>query len=134
MNVICRFCQNERESKDNLFFFCCNLSMSIWKKALQLCRLKRAVGSLSEELQWASQKLKGKALISIVLRIAWKATIYHIWRERNRRLYAQISESPSQLFQYVKEAVQLKTLGLVNIADDPINRSLFSNWDLSFFA
>ena len=129
VNGLCRLCQNERESRDHLFFYC-NYSKNIWEKTLQLSGLRRTIGSWDEELKWVSVKLKGKALISVVLRTAWKAIIYYIWRERNRRIHGQTPESASKLFQYVKEAVQLKVEDLANIADDPVNSSLCRNWDL----
>ena len=31
---------------------------------------------------WAKERFKGKALISVILRLAWSAYIYHLWRER----------------------------------------------------
>ena len=67
--ALCRLCHTGSESRDHLFF-CCSYSMSIWKEVLKLCGLGRTIGSWSEELRWVSIKLKGKALISIVLRIA----------------------------------------------------------------
>ena len=60
-------------------------------KILQLCGLHRDVGPWEEELTWAVQRIKGKALISIVLRIAWRVFIYFVWRERNRRLHNELS-------------------------------------------
>ena len=75
--ILCRLCQNERESRDHLFF-CSSYSTSIWKEVLKLSGLGRTIGSWSDELRWVSKKLKGKALISIILRIAWKIVIYHI--------------------------------------------------------
>ena len=99
MNVIelCRLCQNEKEFRDHLYF-CCKFSKDIWEKALQLSGLRRTIGSWDEELKWVSIKLKGKTLISIVLRTTWKAAIYYIWKEKNKRIYGQIPESSSKLF------------------------------------
>lgn len=54
---------------------------------LRLCSLSRQPLSWIWELRWASAKLKGKALISIILRLAWSAFIYWIWRERNYRQF-----------------------------------------------
>ena len=125
--ALCRLCHTGRESRDHLFF-CCSYSMSIWKEVLKLCGLGRTIGSWSEELRWVSIKLKRKALISIVLRIAWKAVIYHIWRERNRRIYGEIPESATKLIHFVKDAVKFKVGSFVNIADDSINNSLCRNW------
>ena len=67
--ALCGLCQNERKSRDHLFFYC-SYSISIWKEVLRLCGLGRTIGNWSDELRWVSKKFKGKALISIVLRIA----------------------------------------------------------------
>ena len=92
--------------------------------------MNRDVGTWFEELEWAIQRIKGKALISIVLRIAWKAFIYFVWRERNRRLHNDQTENPEQLLDRIKEVVQIKLIGLTNIVADDVNRQLFCSWGL----
>ena len=49
--------------------------------------LNRRVMRWEEELEWARKRLKGKALISVLLRAAWNAFIYHKWKERNSRIF-----------------------------------------------
>ena len=85
MSGLCILCKQEQESRDNLFFEC-SFSKDIWKMVLSLCGLQRDVFDWNSELQWAVQKLKGKALISILMRVGWTAFIYHTWKERNYRL------------------------------------------------
>ena len=75
MEGICVFCQQEMETTDHLFFGCI-YSQGIWKEVLQLCGLDNDVTGWAEELKWAKQRLKGKALISILLRIGWNALEY----------------------------------------------------------
>ena len=124
---ICCNCKEEMEIRDHLFFGC-SYAKCIWKQILQLCGLNRDVGSWLEELEWAIQRIKGKALISIVLRIAWKAFIYFVWRERNRRLHNDLSENPEKLLARIKEVVRIKLTSLTNIAADDVNRNLFCSW------
>ena len=83
----CAFC-NEQETRDHLFFGC-SFTKELWKKVLQMSGLQRRVLTWDQELKWAINKLKGKALISNLLKIAWNALIYSIWRERNCRIFAQ---------------------------------------------
>ena len=92
--------------------------------------MHKDVGPWEEELTWAVQRIKGKALISIVLKIAWRAFIYFVWRERNRRLHNELAETPLQLLEQVKDVVRIKLAGLTNVADDDVNRRLCCNWDL----
>ena len=130
VDELCCLCQQENKSKDHLFFGYA-YAKTIWKRIMQLCELRREVGSWEEELKWAILKLKMKALVSIILRLAWKAAIYHLWRERNQRKYEQIKENPEQVMNHVKVAVRLRTMGLKNIASDDVNRRLCCNWGIS---
>ena len=125
----CSLCLEELETRDHIFFGC-KYSKEIWKRILLLCELKREVGTWTEELQWAEQKIKGKVLISIVLRMAWKALIYHIWCERNRRLHNGDAKSSSQMLERIKGEVCIKLAGLKNVAADDVNRRICSNWGL----
>lgn len=51
------------------------------------CREVLGVGILDFEIEWAIKNIKGKSLLSLILRAAWNAYIYHIWRERNGRVH-----------------------------------------------
>ncbi|XVF65456.1 hypothetical protein PTKIN_Ptkin09bG0250800 [Pterospermum kingtungense] len=64
---VCKLCCDALESRDHIFFEC-PYSKQVWNEILRLCNLSRAVHKWNTELQWAVQKLKGKALISMVLR------------------------------------------------------------------
>ena len=130
---ICRLCQKEGETRDHLFFECC-YSKAVWKIVLQLCGLQREVYSWDVEVNWAIKKLKGKSLVAIILRIAWRAYIYGIWRERNQRIYNQKSENGSYILEQIKSIVRLRTSRLKHIEDDPVNRSLCPCWGLSLLA
>ena len=131
MNVkrTCCNCQKEKETRDHLFFGY-SYAKDIWKKIMQLYGLHRDVGLLAKELTWAVQRIKGKALISIILRIAWKAFIYFVWKERNRRLHNELAETAMQLLERVKDVVRIKLADLTNVMDDDVNRRLCCKWGL----
>ena len=90
---------------------------------LQLCGLSREVARWDEEMSWAVQKLKGKSLISIILRIAWSALIYYVWRER----------TSMQVLEHIKEVIKFRLAGLHGVAGDTVNRDLCNNWGLFDF-
>ena len=95
---------------------------------LQQCGLGRDVLGWSYELKWAIQKLKGKALISIVLKVGWNAFIYHVWRERNNRWFKQIEEEKEHIMEKIKEVVRHRTAKLRNVATDLVNMALHRSW------
>ena len=44
---------------------------------------------------------------------------------------AQISETPIQILEHIKEAIQLRLAGMQGVAMDIVNQNLCKNWDLS---
>ena len=131
MRRLCCFCQVELETRDHLFFGC-DYAKEIWKQILQLCGLHKEIRSWTDELAWAINRVKGKTLISIVLRMAWKACIYNIWCERNRRLHNGMAETSLQLLDRIKEVLRIRLVGLEKVAEDDINRALCCNWGFTF--
>ena len=130
VNGDCCLCQGGMESRDHMFFEC-NYSKELWKSILHCCGLNREVGTWNAELNWAMQKIKGKALISLILGIAWKAFVYHIWKERNRRIHGHAPETGLQVLESIKEVVGIKLAGIKHVADDSVNRRLYSKRGLS---
>ena len=86
--------------------------------------------SWEEELQWAYRKLKGKALITLIMRCAWSAFICAVWKERNCRVYATKEETNMQVLDHIKQRIKLKFAGLKNIEADHTNVNLVRSWGL----
>ena len=129
MGELCSFCQDSLETRNHIFF-CCSYSKTLWKHILLLCGLHREVGNWEEEISWAVRRIKGKSLISVILSTAWKAYIYHVWQERNRRLHSKLPSSPEQILEQIKEEIRIRLTGL-KVANDDVNRHLSVNWGLS---
>ena len=83
-----------------------------------------------EEMNWAVCKLKGKALISTLLRICWSSCIYLVWKERNQRIFQRKSKMTEQVLEQVKEVVRCRLDGLHRVEAEHVNRSLCRNWGL----
>ena len=126
----CALCKQENETRNHLFFGC-RFSQSVWKGILQLNGLGRGVMCWQEELKWAYQKLKGKSLITLIMRCAWSAFIYAIWKERNCRVYTAKEETHLQVLDHIKQRIKSKFAGLENIEADLTNLNLVRNWGLS---
>ena len=56
---------------------------------------------------------KGKSFIFITKRIAWGATIYHLWRHRNSRIHENEYSSEDTIFHLICNDVRLKVSGLI---------------------
>ena len=82
------------------------------------------------EFKWAIQKVKGKSMISMVLRVGWNAFIYHIWRERNNRIFRNKEETKEQIMEHIKSVIRHRLAGLRCVNPDPVNLLLYDSWGL----
>ena len=129
---MCRLCQSQMETRDHLFFGC-SFTKIIWESVLKLCNQRRDVGSWTEELNWAVKRTQGRTLVSLILRIAWRACIYLTWKGRNQRLYKNRRASPELIVKNIKEIVRYRLLTICTVVDNSVNRQLCVSWGLSFF-
>ena len=126
---VCVLCKQEAETRDHLFFNC-SYSEYIWKGLMQLGGIRRDVVSWEAELKWASKRLKGKALVTLILRCAWSACIYAIWKERNCRLNRDKEETKQKVLENIVQMIRLKFANLRNIEADHVNTDLIKSWRL----
>lgn len=82
-------------------------------------------------MQWAVKKLNGKALVSLLQRIARNACIYETWRERNDRLFDGKEGTPMLVDHKIREAVRIQLQGMLLIAAYSINTELHDTWNLN---
>ena len=97
---------------------------------MQLGGIRRDVVNWETELKWASKKLKGKALVTLILRCAWSACIYAIWKERNCRLNRDKVETKQQVLEQIVQMIRLKFANLKNIEANHVNIELIRSWGL----
>ena len=101
---------------------------SIWEMLLSLCGINRVIGNWSEELQWAVQNLKGRNLASTLLRVAWKAFIYQVWKERNGRLHGNAARTNLQVLEAIKDVTRIRLAEIKR--DATTNLGLSNSWEL----
>ena len=63
-----------------------------------------------------------------ILIVAWRAHIYHIWRERNGRIHGQIGKTPVQIFELIQDDLRTRLTRLRNINATYVNRQLCNRW------
>ncbi|KAL4340919.1 hypothetical protein GQ457_08G001550 [Hibiscus cannabinus] len=129
VDCLCPMCEDAAESHSHLFFECA-VSSRIWTMVLRTCGLNRMVLQWSREVAWAVNSLKGKSLLSSILRIAWSACIYLIWIERNARMYSDSMSSVEDIFADVKTIIRIRLSNRNINKTDHINSQLCTIWGL----
>ncbi|GAV77613.1 zf-RVT domain-containing protein, partial [Cephalotus follicularis] len=78
----CVFNCGEVESLEHLFFHC-PFSHYIWRAVLSMCNILRPISQWREEVQWMLDHARGHKFSALVRKLAFAASAYHIWLERN---------------------------------------------------
>ena len=125
-SISCLFCRSNVEDRNHLFFGC-QFTAGIWSRILRLCGNIRSPGCWENEFLWISAT-KGKSFSAITKRIAWGATIYHLWRQRNSRVFENIFSPADAIFHLICNDVRLRISSFQKVADNPVNRAMCERW------
>ncbi|GAV92854.1 zf-RVT domain-containing protein [Cephalotus follicularis] len=82
----CSFNYGEEETLDHIFFKC-PFSHFVWTAVLAMCNLVRPTLPWSQEVAWMTQHSYGHGFPALVRKLAFVATVYNLWMERNRRCF-----------------------------------------------
>lgn len=129
---ICPLCGYESETESHLFFLC-SYSSAVWGQILNFLQYSKSIHEWEEELQWCIQQFRGKGATVTLKKVALNATVYHIWMERNRRLYEQKFSIATELGYRIYMEIRIKfSVGTWKAADTEQNRNLMQRWNLDF--
>lgn len=79
-NPLCLLCGLKNETRDHLYFMC-QYSWTVWSRASQRCA-ETPIPDWNVSLQTLCN-IRGSKIKRNLLRIAWQASIYVLWAERN---------------------------------------------------
>ena len=71
---------------------------------------------------------KGKSFCSITKRIAWGATIYNLWRQRNSRIHEKIFSPADAILHLVCNDVRLRISSLQKVVENHVNILMCERW------
>lgn len=98
----CCFCWNSKEDLDHLFFECA-FSKSIWSTIMKkIYPWDRRPHPLAIECSWIKGIYKGKSTTATIGKLAFNASIYHIWRERNQQRFNGKSLRVDMIIENIK--------------------------------
>lgn len=101
----CLLCNTSPESRSHLFFDCA-FSWSLWLKSLR--KLNRITSRLWEELMEELRTFRGSRAARTILLLAWQATIYALWKERNARFHRNVYRSVDSIFTEIDRTIRAR--------------------------
>ncbi|KAJ9555971.1 hypothetical protein OSB04_010585 [Centaurea solstitialis] len=108
----CPLCDTVLDTHDHLFFTC-DFSLQVWRT---IKRDTRLYGFPERWQEICESFVQGRGPKKREQRLALQATIYCIWRERNRRLFGNKSNSADSVIKEIREVVLLR-MAWVTFAD-----------------
>ena len=132
--TLCLLCNTQLETHDHLFFEC-QYSRQLWTFMSFKGGFSTPNSQWGNLVIWLSSNWKGKSLLVKSWKLCLAISIYHLWKERNRRFHSQRSLTVQEKVEVITEEVRLKA-SLKNIQDLPQNRVIQIAWRLpdSIFA
>ncbi|KAJ9562228.1 hypothetical protein OSB04_007388 [Centaurea solstitialis] len=100
----CPFCNVCMDSHDHLFFLC-KFSLEIWrtiKREVRLFGFAERWNDIMDDLK------NGRGPRKKEQKLALQATVYCVWRERNRRLFGNQSKPATHVIKEIREVVLLR--------------------------
>ncbi|KAL4388735.1 hypothetical protein GQ457_09G011660 [Hibiscus cannabinus] len=107
------------------------VNVYVLKGGTFLCGISRDVLTWELELEWAVKYYKGKSLIALILRLAWNAFLYFVWKERNGRIFKSACLDPSSLLHSIEDVVHTRLSGKYIQRSDSIDLQLCCRWGIT---
>lgn len=132
VDPVCALCNLMLEDDFHLLFKCC-YAVTVWSELMILLGLRCVSHSDWEsQIQWCVIHLRGDSSTGTIRKLSLNAYIYHIWVERNRRIFTQKALPTHVLLQRIREDVRLKLVSVDAQMEENIqNRVLSLRWNYS---
>ncbi len=75
------------ENRDHLFFDCL-LTKRVWNDIMGLCLVTDVPTNWDDPVSWGIRILRGRSFGASLCKLAWWASVYHLWPQKNYRIYA----------------------------------------------
>ncbi|KAL0295520.1 UNVERIFIED_CONTAM: putative ribonuclease H protein [Sesamum calycinum] len=123
---VCVLCGREVETHEHLFFRC-RYSRRCIRDLKEATRFSWPNRAWEEDITWASTRWKGRHIVQAAYRALLSAIVYHIWRERNQRVFQHIERPSTTIATIAVAEIRRKILSL-ELSDSVSTRGLYRLW------
>ena len=88
--------------KITTLFFECSYTKAIWWDVCDRCDIPRMTKGWDEWIRWATVTWHGKSFVNFSRKLSFIATVYHVWQERNARIFAGMSKTSNLVFNQIE--------------------------------
>ncbi|KAL0299864.1 UNVERIFIED_CONTAM: hypothetical protein Sangu_3150300 [Sesamum angustifolium] len=102
---VCVLCGREMETHEHLFFRC-NYSRQCIRILKGTVRFTWPNRAWAVDIAWASKRWNGRHIVQAAYRALLAAIVYHIWQERNKRVFQQSMRPSSTIARIVVDEMR----------------------------
>lgn len=107
----CPLCKLVNDSHSHLFFEC-NYSKTIWEALKVKMENVRVCNTWGPIIEHYANEPCDNSIGSVLKRIGLATSVYHIWKERNTRLFTGEEIDKSSLLKIIEENIKLQLMSL----------------------
>ncbi|KAK4384422.1 putative ribonuclease H protein [Sesamum angolense] len=123
---VCVLCGREMETHEHLFFQC-NYSRQCIRILKGMVRFTWPNRAWAVDIAWASKRWTGRHIVQAAYRALLAAIVYHIWHERNRRVFQHSMRPSSTIARIVVDEMRQKIIS-IDLPDSVSSRGLYRLW------
>ncbi|XP_024990498.1 uncharacterized protein LOC112524776 [Cynara cardunculus var. scolymus] len=127
-DLSCAFCQNGPDSHSHLFFECPFPNL-VWNGLKAKMNLNGVPDNWDDIISMLQQATKGKTIWSIIRRLVLVGTVYHLWHERNNRIFKSKRRSHIMVGKTITDDVRSRLLSLTFKPSPNVDRAQLA-WNL----
>ncbi|KAL7161753.1 hypothetical protein ACSBR2_042265 [Camellia fascicularis] len=121
----CPFCQYHTENHSHLFFNCM-FSLKVWNAIKVKCNV-----NWPDIVPLAVKESKNKSLKSVIARLSLLCTIYHIWIERNNRIFNKEMKPEEIVTKSIVQMVRGRLMLVQNLPGSAGDAWFLQQWNLT---
>ncbi|KAL2247302.1 UNVERIFIED_CONTAM: hypothetical protein Sindi_2582500 [Sesamum indicum] len=123
----CILCNEGATETHGHLFFQCRFSRQCLTAIRRMVRYSWPNRDWKTDIEWASQKWRGKHIVNISYRALLTSCVYHIWRERNLRRFEHTERTPSTMALLIVEDIKQRILS-ISLPRSVSTRALYRLW------
>lgn len=127
VSPLCLLCNNDRESRDHLYFDC-SFGYQLWEVSARRCAIQplRSWNQTLIQMQSLSpqRSLRPHRLLALLV---WQSNLYWLWNERNARLHSNSFRSIEVLFTIVDRQIRNRILSF-RPSNPKLSSSMIQAW------
>ncbi|XP_028068090.1 uncharacterized protein LOC114270720 [Camellia sinensis] len=125
----CPYCLDPGESHSHLFFKC-KFANRVWGAIEGKCNIKWLDLDWPDIVTYATKETKGNSLRANILSNAFLCSIYHIWIERNNRVFNKEFKPEEVITKSIIQMVRSRMLSIKYLPSSATDSWFLAQWNL----